>query len=200
MHSEYSGRRVRSPLVDLTARHKKSALVIRPPHLTRLTVTWVWQPDVSRETQTRAWLYTDFISRFHTYRDWTIELLQHCSGQFERHLGWGVSNMIDLFISASSSRSSWLCLVLDGEARPVSLKRPTQNQTWILDMVLSPYTALSCLQIAISLSFCACRNVTLACCSTECCPSVSSQWVWSEYSDLFVCTSARSITHHCSII
>ena len=30
--SEYSGRRVQSPLVDSTAWHKKSALVIGPPH------------------------------------------------------------------------------------------------------------------------------------------------------------------------
>ena len=39
--SEYSRRRVQSPLVDLTAWHKKSALVIGPPHQTRLTVTGV---------------------------------------------------------------------------------------------------------------------------------------------------------------
>ncbi len=42
---KYLGRRVHSPLVDLAAWHKKSVLVIVPPHLTRLTVTGVWQPD-----------------------------------------------------------------------------------------------------------------------------------------------------------
>ncbi len=43
--SEYSGYRVQSPLVDLTVRHKKSALVIELLHRTRLTVTDVWQAD-----------------------------------------------------------------------------------------------------------------------------------------------------------
>ncbi len=54
---------------------QKSALVIGPLHQTRLTVTWVWQPDASRETQTRARRYASFISRFHTYRDWTIQVV-----------------------------------------------------------------------------------------------------------------------------
>ncbi len=72
---EYSRRRVRSPLVDLTAWHKKSALVIGPPHLTRKTVTWVWQPDNWVKTQNRGWYLTDFIHRFHTSRDRAVGLL-----------------------------------------------------------------------------------------------------------------------------
>ncbi len=43
--SEYSRHRVRSPLVDLTAQHKKSVLVIGLLHWTRLTVTDVWWVD-----------------------------------------------------------------------------------------------------------------------------------------------------------
>ncbi len=42
---EYSGCRVRSPLVDLTAQHKKSALVIGPLHRTQFTVTDMWRAD-----------------------------------------------------------------------------------------------------------------------------------------------------------
>ncbi len=43
--SEYLRCRVWSPLVDLTAWHKKSALVIRLLHRTWLTVTDVWRAD-----------------------------------------------------------------------------------------------------------------------------------------------------------
>ena len=57
--SEYSGCRVWSPLVDLTAWHKKSVLVIGPLHRTRLTVTDVWRADYS--TKQTSWINRRYI-------------------------------------------------------------------------------------------------------------------------------------------
>ncbi len=96
--SEYSGRRVGSPLVDLTAWHKKSALVIRPLHRTRLTITDVWRADYCVKQTPRDIFYC----RFHTTKDRTLGRSGGCwalmSPNFNCH-----QKQLQILIKAQSS-------------------------------------------------------------------------------------------------